>query len=133
MTAWASVPGLASPARKMGHFRAPGVVGQPIGAVQPSYQKGQGQAESSDLTLQGPGHSRVYHPQYASMEPGSQVSLKPCSLVVKNMSSEARLFKSGLCHLRPFVLGQVMSPLLDCFALCNNNSTQPHGLAVRSQ
>lgn len=40
----------------------------------------------------------------------SQISLRPCRLVVKNMGSEARLskFKSLLCHLQ-LVLGEVKS------------------------
>ena len=134
LTAWASVPGLASPSRRVGHFWKPGVGGQPRGAVRPSYHKGQDQAQSSGLTLQGPGHSRICHPWSVSMEPGSQVSLKLCSLVVRNMGSEVRLFKSGLCHLQSCVLGQVRSPLWACFPLCNNiNSAQPPGLAVRTQ
>ena len=124
----------SKPPKKSGPLWTPGVAGQPRGAVRPSYHKGQGQAQSSGLTLQGPGQSRIYHPWSVSMEPGSQVSLKLCSLVLRNMGSEVRLFKSGLCHLQSCVLGQVRSPFWACFPFCNNiNSAQPPGLAVRTQ
>lgn len=60
-------------------------------------QERQGQGECSGLTLQGPGHSKMYHPHSVSVEPGSQVSLRPCSLVVKNTGSEARMSSNLGC------------------------------------
>lgn len=53
MTAWASVPGLTSPLKKMGHFLTPGIAGQAVGAVSDAtlYQKGQ--VASAGLMLQG--------------------------------------------------------------------------------
>lgn len=76
------------------------------------YQKRQGQGQCSGLTLQGPGHSKMYHPHSVSMEPGSQVSLRPCSLVVRNTDSKARKSSNlgwATCNL--CALGQVTSPL----------------------
>ena len=123
----------SKPPKKSGPLWTPGVGRQPRGAVRPSYHKGQSEAQSSGLILQRPGHSRIYHPRSVSMEPGSQVSVKLCSLVVRNMDSKVRLFKSGPCHLQSCVIGQVRSPLWTCFPLCNNNSSaQPPGLAGRT-
>ena len=84
LTAWALVPGLTSPLRKVGHFLAPGVAGHTVGAVQPSSinQKGQGQAASSGLTLKGPAPSKITFLVSVSGKSGNQSSLKLGRLLV---------------------------------------------------
>lgn len=86
------------------------------------YQKRQGQGQCSGLTLQGPGHSKMYHPHSVSMETGSQVSLRPRSLVVKNAGSEARMSSNrgcATCNLGSWTshltsLGLSVSPSVKC-------------------